>query len=157
MGDKGKPLNFLSSRPLKETARKRYFFSGQSTKTFSPPPPRLSGQKNFFFVLKKPETDLDNFFSSDNLTQYTNINIWLCRLKKNILNFSMATNLSHLVDSPLKKRTFFAASLSMSNKYCDCDPIIYVYVTAGMDISAGSVPPGPNLTGGMEPGMKTNI
>ena len=26
-----------------------------------------------------------------------------------------------------------------------------------MDISAGSVPPGPNLTGGMEPGMDTNI
>ena len=32
-----------------------------------------------------------------------------------------------------------------------------VYVTAGMDISAGSVPPGPNLTRGMEPGMNTNI
>ena len=32
-----------------------------------------------------------------------------------------------------------------------------IYVTAGMDFSAGSVPPGPNLTGGMEPGMNTNI
>ena len=32
-----------------------------------------------------------------------------------------------------------------------------VYVTAGMDISAGSVTAGPNLTGGMEPGMNTNI
>ena len=31
------------------------------------------------------------------------------------------------------------------------------YVTAGMDISAASVPPGPNLTGGMEPGINTNI
>ena len=26
-----------------------------------------------------------------------------------------------------------------------------------MDISAGSVPPGPNLTGGMEPGMKKYV
>jgi hypothetical protein len=26
-----------------------------------------------------------------------------------------------------------------------------------MDISAGSVPPDPNLTGGMEPGMNNNI
>ena len=33
----------------------------------------------------------------------------------------------------------------------------YLYVTAGMDISAGSVPAGPNLTGEMEPGMNTNI
>ena len=32
-----------------------------------------------------------------------------------------------------------------------------IYDTAGMDISAGSVPPGPHLTGGMEPGMNTNI
>ena len=32
-----------------------------------------------------------------------------------------------------------------------------IYVTAGMDISAGSVLPGPNLTGGMEQGMNTNI
>ena len=32
-----------------------------------------------------------------------------------------------------------------------------LYVTAGMDISAGSVPAGPNLTGGMEPGRNTNI
>ena len=31
------------------------------------------------------------------------------------------------------------------------------YATAGMDISAGSVSPGPNLTGGMEPGMNTNM
>ena len=36
-------------------------------------------------------------------------------------------------------------------------PKFDVYVTAGMDISAGSIPPGPNLTGGMEPGMNTNI
>ena len=33
----------------------------------------------------------------------------------------------------------------------------YINVTAGMDISAGSVPAGPNLTGGMEPGLNTNI
>ena len=33
----------------------------------------------------------------------------------------------------------------------------HIYVTAGMDISAGSVPAGPNLTGGMELGMNTNI
>ena len=26
-----------------------------------------------------------------------------------------------------------------------------------MDILAGSVPPGPNITGGMEPGMNTSI
>ena len=31
------------------------------------------------------------------------------------------------------------------------------YVTAEMDISAGFVPAGPNLTGGMDPGMNTNI
>ena len=32
----------------------------------------------------------------------------------------------------------------------------HIYATAGMDISAGSVAAGPNLTGGgMEPGMKT--
>ena len=47
---------------------------------------------------------------------------------------------------------------SMNNLY---DWVVYVlksiFVTAGMDISAGSVPPGPNLTGGMEPGMNTNI
>ena len=32
-----------------------------------------------------------------------------------------------------------------------------LYVTGGMDPSGGSVPPDPNLTGGMEPGMNTNI
>ena len=33
----------------------------------------------------------------------------------------------------------------------------YIYVEAEMDISAGSVPAGPNLTGGMNPGMNTTI
>ena len=32
-----------------------------------------------------------------------------------------------------------------------------MYVTVEMDPSGESVPPGPNLTGGMEPGMNTNI
>ena len=32
---------------------------------------------------------------------------------------------------------------------------LLIYVPAGMDISAGSVLAGPNLTGRMEPGMKT--
>ena len=34
--------------------------------------------------------------------------------------------------------------------------VIYVYVTAGMDISAGSVPDGPNLTGRMDPWINTS-
>ena len=34
---------------------------------------------------------------------------------------------------------------------------IVIYVTGEMDPSGGSVPPGPNHTGGMEPGMSTNI
>ena len=32
-----------------------------------------------------------------------------------------------------------------------------MYVNGKMDPSGGSVPPGPNLTGGMKPGMNTNI
>ena len=28
--------------------KKSFFFSWQSTKAFSPPPPRLSGQKNYY-------------------------------------------------------------------------------------------------------------
>ena len=32
-----------------------------------------------------------------------------------------------------------------------------IYVTGEMDISVGSVPPDPNLTGRMDPGMNTNI
>ena len=30
-----------------------------------------------------------------------------------------------------------------------------MYITGEMDPSGGSVPPGPNLTGGMEPGINT--
>ena len=32
-----------------------------------------------------------------------------------------------------------------------------MYVAGEMDPSGGSVSPGPNLTGGMEPGMNTDI
>ena len=32
-----------------------------------------------------------------------------------------------------------------------------IYVTGEMDPSVGSVSPGPNLTGGMEPRMNVNI
>ena len=32
-----------------------------------------------------------------------------------------------------------------------------VYVTGEMDPSGGFVSPGPNITGGMDPGMNTNI
>ena len=35
--------------------------------------------------------------------------------------------------------------------------LLYIYVTGEMDLSGESVPPGTNLTGGMEPGMDTNI
>ena len=42
--------------------QKKYLFSGQSTKAFSPPPPRLSKQTNFCFVLKLPETDFEKKF-----------------------------------------------------------------------------------------------
>ena len=35
--------------------------------------------------------------------------------------------------------------------------ILNVYVTGEMDTSGESGPPGPNFTGGMEPGMNTNI
>ena len=35
--------------------------------------------------------------------------------------------------------------------------LIYIYVNGEMNPSGGSVPPGPNFTGRMEPGMNTNI
>ena len=34
---------------------------------------------------------------------------------------------------------------------------IYIYVTGETDPTGGSVSPGPNLIGEMEPGMNTNI
>ena len=84
----------------------------------NPPPPQLSGQKNLFFVGKKQKTDFDIFFNNfctkraiflgkyfkksvkdcefsvsqlNAIHQYTNINIWICRLKQKIYNFSLAT------------------------------------------------------------------
>ena len=41
-------------------------------------------------------------------------------------------------------------SLGKDSMYC-------IYFTAGMDISAGFVPAGLNITGGRDPGMNTNI
>ena len=35
--------------------------------------------------------------------------------------------------------------------------MIYIYVTAGIDVSAGTVPAGPIPTGGMDAGACTNI
>ena len=34
---------------------------------------------------------------------------------------------------------------------------VYMYVTGEMDPPGGSITTGPNLTGGMEPGMNKNI
>ena len=47
------PHTVLHSTPLPQVSRKKSSFlilSGPPTKAFSPPPPRLSGHRNFFFL-----------------------------------------------------------------------------------------------------------
>ena len=48
----------------KGSRKKTYLFSGQSTKAFSPPPLRLSGQKNFFLSYNSRKRILTIFFST---------------------------------------------------------------------------------------------
>ena len=49
---------------IRETTKEKFsFFSGQSTAAFTPPSPRLSGQKNGYKFEKKEREEKKRFFS----------------------------------------------------------------------------------------------
>ena len=72
---------------LTEGSRKKTFFSGQSNKAFSHPPPGLVDKRTIFLIkyFKKPVKYCMSL-PSDDIIQ-VNFNIWIRRLKQNIFNF----------------------------------------------------------------------
>ena len=122
-------------RKNKGSRKKSIFFSGQSTEAFRPLPPGLLDKRTFFrleiagngfwqfffstiFGLKEHVKDW--VFPPTTNTLYTNIDIWICRLKQNIFKLSTATNLKLITKKTSKSSFFLSGQPLTSPLLVDC-------------------------------------